>query len=82
ASSSPACEERSASSPSIPDLAQKRSCHEQGRPTRGYVIIRDGTDTLYKLILVAIFAFLSLIGFMPGLRGHSLSMAAQYPATL
>ncbi|MFN9943131.1 MAG: hypothetical protein ACK56I_27045 [bacterium] len=27
----------------VPNLAQDRPCHEQGRPARVYVIIRDGT---------------------------------------
>jgi hypothetical protein len=41
-SSLPACEERSASSPPVPKLAQDRFCHEKRGPARVYVIIRDG----------------------------------------
>lgn len=39
ASSSPACEERSASSPTVPNLAQHRSCHEQRQAASVYAII-------------------------------------------
>lgn len=45
ASSSPACAKRSACSHLLPNFTQDRSCHEQGRPARVYVIIRDGTHT-------------------------------------
>jgi hypothetical protein len=43
--SSPACKERSACSPPVPKLAHDRSCIEERRPTRVYVVIRDGTAT-------------------------------------
>ena len=40
---SPACAEKSACFHPLPNLAQDRPCHEEGRPARVYVIIRDGT---------------------------------------
>src|SRR6056297_3299623 len=45
ASSSPACAEKSAYLPPIPNLAQDRSCHEKRRAARVYVIVREGTST-------------------------------------
>ena len=43
--SSLACEDGSAWSRPVPKLPQNRSCHEQRRSPRTYVIVRDGTPT-------------------------------------
>lgn len=47
ASSPPACEEKSGCSPPVLNLVQDRSCHQESRAARIYLIVRDGSLNSY-----------------------------------